>query len=228
MLCNKNIFSFFLFLLPFFAQAQINVIVGYDFGIKQQQEINTAIARYNTEHTLSKKMPQIWNTAGLDLGMSYRLDMIQFEGHYITRFKTVGSKEIKTTEVLKNYAKINDQGYSIGAMTTFTKVGIGAAWEQHSYRFSRKFSGEKNFVEAFDKKIRYTTLNLFLDFHFKMNKQLGFHARPYYQLPLGGDNISQTTVDNALLLTPKNNDNSTTQWGTWGVKFLFFNGQQKN
>jgi hypothetical protein len=228
MLYKKNIFSFFLFLVPFFAQAQVNVIVGYDLGIKKQQEVNSAIARYNAAHNFSKNMHEIWTMTGLNLGLSYRLSNLTFEGHYITRFKTVGAKETTTTDVLKSYAKINDQGYSVGAMATFAKVGIGAAWEQHSYRFSRKFSGDKRFIEAFDTKIRYNTLNLFLDFYVRMNKQLGFHARPYYQLPLGGDNINQAAVDNALLLAPQNSGNSNTQWGTWGMKFLFFNGFQNN
>ena len=224
---NKKILAFLLF-IPFLATSQVNIIVGYDLGIKNQQEVNFALARYNKENTLSKAMKPIKSMNGLDLGLSYRFSFLTIEGHSITRFKTVGAKETTPTGVLKEYAKISEQNFSVGGTINFDKFGIGTAWEQHSYRFARKFAGEKTFVEAFGSKLNYTTLNLFLDFQISMNKQLGFHARPYYAFPLQGDNISQQAVDNALSLTPRAVENPNTKWGYWGIKFLFFNGQQRN
>jgi hypothetical protein len=226
MTSKKNIL-FLLFLFPFLAQAQINVMVGYDLGFKKPQEVNAAITRYNNENALSKKMAQVWNMNGLDLGLSYRLDFLTLEGHYVTRFKTVGSTQTTATETLKNYVKLNDQNYSFGAMASFGKFGFGAAWERHGFRFSKKFSSDKRFVEAFDPTLKYSTLNLFLDFHFKMNPQLGFHARPYYQLPLGGDAISQNVLDENLLLNPQSITESNTNWGYFGIKLLFSNGKQE-
>jgi hypothetical protein len=225
MTSKKNIL-FFLFLVPFLAQAQINIIVGYDLSFKKPQEVNAAITRYNNENVLSKKMPQVVNMNGLDLGLSYRLDFLILEGHYITRFKTVGSQQTTATETLKNYVKLNDQSFSFGAMAGLGKLGVGAAWEHHGFRFSKKFSGDKRFVEAFDPTLKYSTLNLFFDFHYKMNPQLGFHARPYYQFSLGGDDVSQNALDKNLLLNPQAATESNTNWGYFGIKLLFSNGKQ--
>ena len=103
---NKKILAFLLF-IPFLATSQVNIIVGYDLGIKNQQEVNFALARYNKENTLSKAMKPIKSMNGLDLGLSYRFSFLTIEGHSITRFKTVGAKETTPTGVLKEYGVIS-------------------------------------------------------------------------------------------------------------------------
>jgi hypothetical protein len=223
----KNIILFFLIFTSLCLKAQINVTVGYDLAIKKLEEVNSTIQRYNDETPgLSKKMPQIWNMNGLDLGLRYRIGFIALEGHYLTKFKNAGARQTVADDVLKNSIKLNDQSFSFGTVLYFNKFGLGAAWEKHSFRFSRKFSDDKKYVEAFEETPKYSTLNLYADFYTKLNDNMGFIIRPYYQFELRGNDISANQIEKNLLLNPTVNNNSATKWGFWGVKFIFSNGKQ--
>ncbi len=224
---SKNIIFLVFIFFSCLAKAQINVLVGYDLALKKPAEINAGILRYNTENpALSKKMPEIWNMNGLDLGLRYRVGFVALEGHYVTKFKNVGSRQQIADDVLKNYLKLNDQGISFGVTTYYNRLGFGAAWEQHNFRMARKFPDDKKYVNAFAEAKKYTTLNLFVDFSTKLNENMGFVFRPYYQFGLNGDDINQSAVDANLLLNPKVDATANTKWGFWGVKFIFSNGKQ--
>lgn len=218
--------------LAFFAmqqlKAQINFMVGYDQGFRSLEQINDQISRFNTENaSVTRKMRPIWSMGGLDLGLKYRIRAVSLEGHYITRFKVSRSQQTIIDEVFKNDVKLNDQGYNFGLTFNRKKFGFGGSWENHSFRFSRKFSDDKKFIEAFDPALRYSTLNFFLDFRFRFSELVGFHIRPYYQFPLGGgDQIITSTIATNMKLNPSAIDNPTTNWRLFGVKFLFANGRQ--
>ena len=220
------------FALAFFmvstVKAQVNFMVGYDQGFRSIEQINQQISRFNTENAfISRKMQPIWSISGLDLGLKYRIRFVTFEGHYITRFKVSRSKQTINDVVLKNDVKINDQGYNLGLTVNLKKFGFGTCWEHHQFRFSRKFSDDKRFIEAFNPALRYSTLNLYLDFRFKFNDLVGFHIRPYYQLPIGAsDHVSAATVATNMKLNPNAIDNLETNWRIFGVKLLFANGRQ--
>jgi len=226
----KTIYSWFalsLFVLPRMS-AQINFMVGYDQGFRKLEQINEQIRRYNTENpSISRKMSPIWSMSGLDLGLKYRIKYISLEGHYITRFKVSRSKQIINDELLRNDVKLNDQSYNLGITINTKKVGVGTSWENHSFRFSRKYAEDKRFIEAFDPALRYSTLNLFLDFHFRFSDLVGVHIRPYYQFPIGGaDHILPSAIASNMKLNPLAIDNPSTNWSFFGVKFLFANGRQ--
>ncbi|MFZ4542407.1 MAG: hypothetical protein ACOYOA_00010 [Saprospiraceae bacterium] len=223
-------FLFFSIALFFMSQlmAQVNFMVGYDLGIRKLEEINRNITRYNAENaSISKKMPLMWNMSGLDLGVKYKLDFISLEGHYITRFKVGRSRQNVNDETLKNDVKMNDQSYNFGLTLNLKRFGIGSNYENHSFRFSRKFSDDKKYIEAFDPKLNYNAINLFLDFRFKLSDLIGFHVRPYYQFALNGaDNISNSLVASNLKLNAMAEADAATKWNMFGIKFLFSNGRQ--
>lgn len=225
---TKKQILFAILLFPLFLNAQVNVLVGYDLGIRKISEINQALSRYNSENIgLTNKMQPINTMNGLDLGLSYKLTFVSLEAHYTTRFKSERAEQKLNDELYKHTVKLNDAGFSFGTILHFGAVGIGAAWEQHKFRFARRFSTDKQNVEAFSPKLKYSTLNFHLNYYLKLNDNLGFHFRPYYQLPLGGDNVNASAVDSNLKLNPTTHESKTTNWGIVGIKFLFANGYQK-
>lgn len=225
---TKKQILFAILLFPLFLNAQINVLVGYDLGIRKLSEINQALSRYNSENAgLTNKMQPLNTMNGLDIGANYKFLFVTLEGHYITRFKTERAQQTINSEVYKHNVKLSDAGICFGTTLNFGALGVGASWEQHKFRFARKFSDDKQNVEAFSPKLKYTSLNLYLNYYFRLTDNMGFHIRPYYQLPLGGDNINAANVDTVLKLNAKPHEEKTTNWGIWGIKFLFANGYQK-
>lgn len=225
---TKTIWFTLAFLVVSQLKAQVNFMVGYDQGFRSLSQINQQINRYNAENAfITRKMRPIWSMSGLDLGLKYSVKSISLEGHYITRFKVSRSKQTINDEVLRNDVKLNDQAFNLGLTVNLKKFGIGSSWESHQFRFSRKFSDDKKFIEAFDPALRYSTLNLFLDFRFKFSDLVGFHIRPYYQFPIGAsDYISSATIASNMKLNPNAIDPLETKWRFFGVKLLFANGRQ--
>lgn len=224
---NKSHFFFIFILFPFFASAQLNLIVGYDAAFKEQKEINYAISRYNNETTnLTNKMAQMWHNSGLDMGLRLNFGQFAVEGHYLTKFRNTSGYTVTNDVKNKQRLKLNDQGFNVAAVSNFKKVGVGLAWESHSFQFSRKFQDDKDYVKAFPNKLRYTALQVFLDFKVPSNEKMGIVIRPYFNFNLQGDDIQESNLNKLLNLSPKHDDFDKTRWQSFGIKLLFLNGRQ--
>jgi hypothetical protein len=222
-------FSLFIIFLPFWATAQMNLIVGYDATFKEQREINYAIARYNKETpNLTNKLSSMWHYSGLDLGLRYNFGNFAIESHFLTKFRntrgTVTENNVKSAERLK----LNDQAISFGLASNWKKVGFGAAWEYHRFQFSRKFKGDSDFIKAFPELVYYHNLQVFLDLKVSSNEKISVIFRPYINIGLQGDNISQRAIENVMNLSPQSNSFNRTRWNALGFKFIFLNGRQAN
>jgi hypothetical protein len=227
---NKNLLLIVFLLFSFFKNlnAQVNVTVGYDLGFRQFDKLNAAIGRYNTANpNLASKMRKINNMSALIIGGTYKLSFFTLEANYTTRFKTVLAKENLNGKTQRDYLKANDQSYSLGFLVSKKAIGLGAAFAQHNFRLAEKFRDKTQFSDIFSQPLKYNSLSLYLDFKFKLNNLLGFHARPYYQIPLGSpDNISINNVEQRLNLPLTPNSNNDTNWGVFGIKIIFSNGKQ--
>lgn len=224
---KKIHFGLIFILFPLFGFAQLNLIVGYDAAFKEQKEINYAITRYNRETVnLTNKLAQMWHSSGLDLGLRYNFEFFALEGHYLTKFRNTSGTTTVNDVKSKQKVKLNDQAFSLAIVSNIKKVGIGLAWENHRFQFSKKFQGNQDFVKAFPEALRYNTLQFFLDLKIPSNEKMGAVFRPYFNLGIQGDNISQAKIENVMNLSQQANQFNKTHWNSFGLKLLFFNGRQ--
>lgn len=202
-------------------------MVGYDMKIGAPDVINSAIDRFNSENPkFTKKMRKPWNSSGFVIGTRYKLGNLSLEGHYIPSFKNLLAETEVADEVFKKHMKINQRAIGGSAIISIKQIGAGLAWYQHSYRISHKFDSDKKYINGLTEPLRFQTLNLFLDFSNELNESMKVHFRPYYQLPLRGDRLTQGQADANLLMSPRTDAGAKNTWGAFGFQIIVANGTQ--
>jgi hypothetical protein len=228
---KKQILITFLFLaIRQLSFGQLQFKIAYDASYFNPDKINTILSTYNAQNDLAiSKFKPVRTTSGLEVGVRYKMDIIAIEGSLVVASSpkrqevwTDASRKDKKFQSLN----VSNQNFSTGLSFHFGKIGFGAAYGFNYFNVSRKFNQDSKRNKILAKSLQYNSINFFLNYEGKMNNNMSFALRPYFQLPLGTvdlTDIQKGILPNAGNLFTDGNEQNMTRMG---LKLLFFNGRQ--
>ena len=205
---------------------QINFKAGLTIGHVNPQHTNIMLKRYNQEHTdLKKKFTPIRFLLGLDVGLRYRLEVVDFELTYRIKARKAKAKGTYpgTDRSLSREILLGINSFSFGVGVHYKSFGFGGAIDLSKLIIQGRNDSGKS-------KDKFPIVNkpfwgnhFYLSYELAANDNLALSIRPYLQLTGGKFNV-------APLQSPLEQENTGVDmlddFTNYGIMLIFYNGRQ--
>lgn len=205
--------------------SQVNIKIGYAGAYMIAPNMNHLIGQYNSinQTILNEKMDELRWSHGIDMGLRYAWNVINFELSWESKGNTLSAIEILNEAATEKNLYLRLNNLALGTEIQAGKLGVGATIEQAFVKLQTDLSGtsKRNLLAT----TRVLNSKIFLSLHIPGTDILSFVFRPYYAFQWHGS-LSLDSAQNYLGVP--GSTGLSEKFGQIGISLSFYNGKQKD
>lgn len=207
-----------------FAQAQLNVKVGYNAQYTNFKNTNLLLRQFNNTYAsqLTETFQNFHFMHGIELGLRYHInEKLALDGGITSLFtgNNGSSRNINGT-ITSDEWRISNRNFNFGFENYYNGFGFGLHLLSSNWKYLKDFPGASDKQKVIDENILSVKINLILQVTSGKNS---FALRPYIALPMADLDITEMNV-----LLHNSNANTSEKLMSYGLAIVFFNGPQMN
>jgi hypothetical protein len=205
-----------------YVQGQINLRVGYSFGVFEPEATNAILESYNVSSPwLDRPFEVVRLVNGLTFGARYRLGPVGLEGFWSNKFlqRTSSGTTPGSNQFISQQLNLSINSYSAGIQLYFTEnLSFGGSADASRYQIRKTTNPSSTRTTLVQEP--FFSSHVYLSAELRANHQMSISFRPYAMIPWSKPDIS--SLEHGLQGSSSNPQSENLFH--FGIMLVFYNG----